>query len=94
MALLQISGLTILTALYFTLLGVAWVKGYDMVMKLDASRLPMFYFVLTTIRFILTATLVLIYVLVSDNMASSRQFVVMVMAMYATMMVVTLTLKH
>ena len=54
----------------------------------------MFYFVLTTIRFILTATLVLIYVLVSDNMASSRQFVVMVMAMYATMMVVTLTLKH
>lgn len=92
---LQISGLTIfLTALYFTLLGVAWVKGYDMVMKLDASRLPMFYFVLATIRFILTATLVLIYVLVSDNMASSRQFVVMVMAMYATMMVVTLTLKH
>ncbi|MGI6224136.1 MAG: hypothetical protein ACOYJG_11065 [Prevotella sp.] len=92
---LQISGLTIfLTTLYFILLGVVWLKGYDIVKKHDISLLPRFYLVLATIRFILTATLVLIYVLVSDNMASSRQFVILVMTLYAAMMVITLTLKH
>lgn len=89
------SGLIIfLTALYFTLLGVAWVKGYDIVKKRAPEQLPKFYLILATIRFILTSTLVLCFVLLSDDMALSRQFALMVIAMYVVMMVVTLALKH
>lgn len=89
------SGITIfLTFLYFLILGLVWVKGYDVVKKHDASLLPRFYLVLAMIRFLLTATLVLCYILLTNDMTSSRQFVIMVMAMYGVMMVVTLTLKH
>lgn len=89
------SGITIfLTFLYFLILGLVWVKGYDVVKKHDASLFPRFYLVLATIRFLLTATLVLCYILLTNDMTSSRQFVIMVMAMYGVMMVVTLTLKH
>lgn len=89
------SGLTVfLTILYFIVIGFAWVKGYDVVKKHDASLLPRFYLVLATIRFILTATLVLFYILLTNDMTSSRQFVILVMALYGMMMVVTLTLKH
>lgn len=89
------SGITIfLTFLYFLILGLVWVKGYDVVKKHDASLLPRFYLVLATIRFLLTATLVLCYILLTNDMTSSRQFVIMVMVMYGVMMVVTLTLKH
>lgn len=80
--------------MFFCLLGLAWVKGYDFVKSRDASQLPKFYMLLACVRFILISTLVLFYVLLSDDWASMESFAIMVMVMYVLMMTVTLTLKH
>lgn len=87
--------LTVLaTALFFVLLGMAWVKGYDVVKRHDAALLPQFYMVLAAVRMVMVSALVLIYVLLTDDNASIPSFAIMVLLMYATMMIVSLTLKH
>lgn len=83
-----------LSALFFTLLGVAYVKGYDFVKNRSAERLPQFYLIMATIRILLVATIVLIYVMLSQNHQGSVLFAAMFLGMYVVMMVTTLILKH
>lgn len=83
-----------LSALFFTLLGVVYVKGYDFVESRSPERLPQFYLILATIRMLLVATIVAIYVILSPNRLNSVHFAVMFLGMYAVMMIITLILKH
>lgn len=83
-----------LSALFFTLLGVVYVKGYDFVKSRSPERLPHFYLILATIRMLLVATVVAIYVMLSPNRQDSVHFAAMFIGMYAVMMIITLILKH
>lgn len=83
-----------LSALFFTLLGVAYVKGYDFVKSRSVERLPQFFLIMAAIRILLVATIVLIYVMLSKNHQESVLFAAMFLGMYIVMMVTTLILKH
>lgn len=84
-----------LSALFFTALGTAYVKGYDFVKAKSPERMPQFYLIMAAIRMILVITVVAIYVvLLSQNRQDSISFAVMFLGMYAAMMVITLILKH
>lgn len=89
------SSLTIaLSALFFTLLGIAYTKGYDYVKAHAPARLPQFYLIMAIIRFLLIATVVVIYAGLSDNPTDTLHFAAMILGMYVVMMVITLILKH
>ena len=77
-----------------TLLGVSYVKLYDVVKTHQPEALPRFYLIMTVIRMILVATLAGIYILLADDRQELIRFVAIYMAMYAAMMVVTLSLRH
>lgn len=79
---------------YFIVIGLAYVKGYDIVKRHSPGYLVHFYLIMTAIRMLLTATVVVVYVLLSDSRDDSIRFAAMFMSMYAVMMVVTLILKH
>jgi len=84
-----------LSTLFITLLGVVYVKGYDYVKKRSPERLSQFYLILATIRMLLVATVVAIYVSVlSTDHQDSVHFAAMFLGMYAVMMIITLILKH
>ena len=74
-----------LSVLFFTLLGVAYVKGYDVVKRQAPDHLVHFYLIMATIRMLLVATVVGLYVSFTEN-----RFLIM----YAITMVVTLKLRH
>lgn len=82
------------SVLFFTLLGVAYVKGYDFVKSHSPKRLVHFYLIMATIRILLVATVVAIYVILSQNHEESVRFAAMFFGMYVVMMIITLTLKH
>lgn len=84
----------LLSALFFTLLGTAYVKGYDMVKKRSAQHLPYYYLTMAAIRFVLVATTVAIYAVLSEDHRETVHFAALFLVMYAVMMVITLTLKH
>ena len=48
----------ILTAVFFILLGVAYVRGYDIVKRHSPDHLVHFYLLMTVIRIVLVATVV------------------------------------
>jgi cytochrome c biogenesis factor len=77
-----------------TLLGIAYVKIYDVVKAHQPEALPRFYLIMTVIRMILVASLAGIYILLSDNRQDVIQFVAIYMVMYAVMMVITLSMRH
>jgi cytochrome c biogenesis factor len=79
---------------YFIVIGLAYVRGYDVVKRHSPGHLVHFYLIMTAIRMLLTATVVVVYVLLSDSRDDSIRFAAMFMSMYAVMMVVTLILKH
>ena len=83
-----------LAALFFTLLGVAYVKGYDVVKRRSPEHLVHFYLVMATIRMLLVATVVGLYVFFTPNREDAIHFASTILIMYAIMMVVTLTLRH
>lgn len=83
-----------LSALFFTLLGAVYVKGYDFVKARSPERLPQFYMILAAIRMLLVATVVAVYVTLSPNRQDSILFAAMFLGMYAVMMIITLILKH
>ena len=83
-----------LAALFFTLLGVAYVKGYDLVKSRSPEHLVHFYLVMATIRMLLVATVVGLYVFFAPTREDAIHFAVIILVMYAIMMVVTLTLRH
>jgi len=84
----------ILSVVFFLLLGLAYVKGYDAVKRRSPEHLPHFYLVMAVIRMLLIGTVVAIYVLASENRDYSIRFALMFILMYVVMMVVTLKLRH
>ena len=83
-----------LAALLMTLLGVAYVKGYDAVKRRSPEHLVHFYLIMATIRMLLIATVVVIYVFMAPDRESAIHFAATIVIMYATMMVITLSLRH
>ena len=83
-----------LSILFFTLLGVAYVKGYDAVRKRTPQHLVHFYLIMATIRMLLVATVVGLYVFFTDNREDAIRFAGMILIMYAIMMVASLSLRH
>ena len=81
-------------ALFFTLLGVAYVKGYDIVKSRSPEHLVHFYLIMATIRLLLVATMVALYVLFASDRADAIHFAAIILIMYVLTMVVTLTLRH
>ena len=76
------------------LLGVAYVRLYDVVKARQPEALPRFYLVMMVIRMILVASLAGIYALLADDRHDVIQFVAIYMVMYAAMMVITLSMRH
>lgn len=90
------SPLTILffTAM-FTLLGLGWIKGYDLVKRKAPDRLVTFYMVYAAFRMVAILLAVGVYALfISQSLAESKAVAMMVLAMYAAMMALTLKKKH
>lgn len=84
-----------LSALFFTLVGMAYVKGYDIVKKHSPEHIAHFYLLLTALRFLLIGMAVVFYAfVVSKSREETLDFAVMFLGMYAVMMVITLILKH
>ena len=85
---------TFLSALLMTLLGVAYVKGYDMVKSRSPEHLPHFYLIMATIRMLIVLTVVGLYALFADNRDDTIRFAMTCFGMYVAMMVITLSLRH
>ncbi len=82
------------SALFFTLLGMAYVRGYDIVKSRSPEHLVHFYLVMAVIRMLLVVTVVALYVLFAPNREDAIHFAAIILIMYAVMMVVTLSLRH
>lgn len=83
-----------LSLLFYTILGVIYCKGYDIVKQTSPERLPQFYMIMAAIRFVLIITIVGIYAFFSANKANTISFVTLFLILYIIMMIVTLKLKH
>ena len=83
-----------LSVLFFTLLGMAYVKGYDAVKRRSPENLVQFYLIMATIRMVLVATVVALYVVFTTDRDKAIEFAAMFIIMYAIMMVVTLSMRH
>ena len=84
----------ILAALLFILLGVIYVKGYDLVKAKSPDHLPQFYLIVAVIRILLTLTGVGVYVLIASSREDAIHFALACLGMYVVMMITTLTLRH
>ena len=84
----------ILTAVFFILLGVAYVRGYDIVKRHSPDHLVHFYLLMTVIRIVLVATVVGLYVFFTEDRTDAIHFAIMALAMYLVTMIVTLILRH
>ena len=84
----------VLSALFFIVLGVAYVKGYDFVKHHSPDHLVHFYLIMATIRMLLVATVIGLYVFFTDNREDAIHFALIYLIMYAIMMVVTLLMRH
>ena len=83
-----------LSVLFFTLLGVAYVKGYDIVKRHSPDHLVHFYLIMATIRMLLVVTVVGLYVFFTENREDAIHFAALFLIMYAITMVVTLLMRH
>ncbi|MBM6992671.1 MAG: hypothetical protein I3J02_05320 [Prevotella sp.] len=85
----------VLCALFFIVLGLMWILGYDFIKKHSPENLPKFYLLMSVVRFLAVLTLAGGYILlVSNSQAQSESFALMVCVMYVVMMAVTLKIKH
>jgi hypothetical protein len=84
----------VLSILFFTLLGVAYVKGYDFVKKHSPDHLVHFYLIMATIRMLLVATVIGLYVFFTENREDAIHFAIIFIIMYAITMVITLLMRH
>ena len=84
----------VLSVLLFTLLGVAYVLGYDFVKKRTADYLPHFCLAMAVIRLLLTSTLAGIIIFFKEDRDETITFAIIYMVMYLLTMVVTLKLRH
>jgi len=83
-----------LAALFMTLLGVAYVKGYDLVKRRSPEHLVHFYLIMATVRMLMVATVVALYVFFASDREDAIRFAAIILIMYAIMMAVTLKLRH
>ncbi|MCR5152053.1 MAG: hypothetical protein K6A98_02730 [Prevotella sp.] len=83
-----------ISALLVTLLGVAYVKGYDIVKAHSPNSLPQFYLIMATVRILLILTVFGAFAFLSDNRDDTRFFAIILLLMYVVMLVVTLILRH
>ena len=83
-----------LSTLLITLLGVAYVKGYDMVKNRSQEHLPQFYLIMATVRMVLIATTAAIVIIFTEDKTEARLFGLYIIIMYSMMMVITLALRH
>ena len=83
-----------LAALFFTLLGVAYVKGYDVVKSRRPEYLPQYYLLMAAVRMLLVATAIALYIFFKENREETIRFAIIYIIMYMVMMVVTLKLRH
>ena len=83
-----------LAALFFILLGVAYVKGYDVVKAHSPEHLPHYYLIMATIRMLLILTVIGLYVLFTDSREDAIHFSLACIGMYVVMMVTTLSLRN
>ena len=65
-----------LSALFFTLLGVAYVKGYDVVKRHSPEHLVHFYLIMATVRMLLVGTIVALYVIFAENRENAIRCIV------------------
>jgi len=79
---------------FFTLLGVAYVKGYDAVRRRSPQHLVHFYLIMATIRMLLVVTMVGLYVFFTEKREDAIRFAAIILIMYAITMVITLKLRH
>ena len=84
----------ILSTLLIALLGVAYVKGYDIVKSRSRERLPQFYLIMATVRFVLIATMIALVFIFTEDKAEARQFALYTLIIYGLMMATTLALRH
>ena len=84
----------VLSVLFFTLLGVAYVKGYDIVKRHSPDHLAHFYLIMATIRMLRVASVVGLYVFFTENREDAIHFAAIFLIMYAIMMVITLLMRH
>ena len=84
----------VLSVLFFTLLGVTYVKCYDIVKRHSPDHLVHFYLIMATIRMLLVATVVGLYVFFTENREDAIHFAAIFLIMYAIMMVITLLMRH
>lgn len=85
----------LLSAFLFTLLGTAYVKGYDVVKSHSPEHLVHFYLIMATVRMLLVGTAVAIYVLlIAQGREDAIRFALIILIMYIAMMVVTLWMRH
>ena len=84
----------VLSVLFFTLLGVAYVKGYDIVKRHSPDHLVHFYLIMATIRMLLVASVVGLYVFFTENREDAIHFAALFLIMYAITMVITLLMRH
>ena len=79
----------------FTMLGMAYVKGYDVVKRHSPPHLVHFYLIMATVRMLIVATAVAIYVLlIAKSRDDAIRFALIIIIMYVVMMAVTLKLRH
>lgn len=84
-----------LCLLIFSALGTGWVKGYYIVKARAPYQLPKFYMAYAAFRMISVLLMVGVYVFfISESLAQSKGFVIMVFIMYVAMMALTLVIKH
>ena len=81
------------TVLVYTLLTLVYVKGIRFVERHSPDNLVRFHFIMVAVRFIFAVTMVGIYVMFSDNRENSMHFAALSVALYLTMIVVTLIFK-
>ena len=80
--------------LFFIVLGVAYVKGYDVVKRHSPEHLVHFYLIMAVTRMLLIATVVGLYVFLAPNREDAIQYAAIILIMYAITMVVTLSMRH
>ena len=79
----------------YVILRMIWIKGASYVREHSPKHLLNFYMTLTVIRVTSILMVIGLYlVFVSKSYRESVSFVVMMLAMYALMMIVTLLIRH
>ena len=84
----------VLAAVFFTMLGTAYVKGFDLVKEKSPQHLPQFYLMATVARLLLSLTVIALFVIMAASKEEGIRIALTCIIMYVVMMVITLVLRH